>query len=36
MAGLARMAMEKKYLEGAKSTRYGQLVDEAIKLGHLR
>jgi hypothetical protein len=36
MAGLARMATEKKYLEGAKSTRYGQLVEEAIKLGYLR
>jgi len=36
MAGLARMATEKKYLEGAKTTRYGNLVDEAIKLGYLR
>jgi hypothetical protein len=36
MAGLARMATEKKYLEGAQSTRYGQLVEEAIKLGYLR
>jgi hypothetical protein len=36
MSGLARMATEKKYLEGAKSTRYGKLVEEAIRLGHLR
>ena len=36
MAALAKMATEKKYLEGAKSSRYGQLVEEAIKLGYLR
>jgi len=36
MAGLARMATEKKYLDGAKMSRYGQLVEEAISRGHLR
>lgn len=36
MAGLARMAKEKKYIDGAKMSRYGQLVEEAIVRGHLR
>jgi hypothetical protein len=36
MAGLARMVTDKRYLDGARASRYGQLVDEAIKLGYLK
>ncbi|OYU44929.1 MAG: hypothetical protein CFE44_10275 [Burkholderiales bacterium PBB4] len=36
MSGLAKMATEKKYIDGAPSTRYGQLVEEALKLGYVR
>lgn len=36
MEGMMKMATEKKYLEGAKSSKYARRVDEAIKLGFLK
>lgn len=36
MEGLVKMAAEKKYTEGARLTRYGQAVEEALKLGYVR
>jgi len=36
MEGLVKMATEKKYIEGARSTRYGQVVEDALKAGYVR
>ena len=36
MIGLAKMATEKTYLDGAKTTRYAKLVEDAIKLGYVK
>ena len=36
MIGLAKMATEKTYLDGAKTTRYAKLVEDAIALGYVK